>query len=129
MAPKFSPDELRRTKSHEYALRFVFGGIVALGAFLIGKAFGPLIGGLFLAFPALLPAGLTLIKEHDGRRAAEDDARGATLGSLGLVAFALVVHLTCSLGPLICLTIALLAWTVVSVAGWFLVHGRRASDH
>jgi hypothetical protein len=48
-------------------------------------------GWLFLAFPSILPASLTLVVQHDGRRAAADDALGSVVGAVGLAAFGAVV--------------------------------------
>jgi hypothetical protein len=47
---------LRGIKVHEFAVRFLFGGFCTVAAGLIAKRFGPSIGGLFLAFPAIFPA-------------------------------------------------------------------------
>ena len=44
---------LRKTHWHEYALRFVFGGLVTAGAVLVAERWGPGVGGLFLVFPAI----------------------------------------------------------------------------
>ena len=73
---------------------------------LIAKKFGPGVGGLFLAFPAIFPASATLIEKHEkqkkaraglhgsarGRKAAAGDAAGAAIGSLGLLSFACLVQ-------------------------------------
>jgi len=48
---------LRRTKWYEYAIRFLFGGIITAITGLIAKKFGPQVGGLFLAFPAIFSDG------------------------------------------------------------------------
>ena len=87
--------------------------------------FGPEIGGLF---PAILPASLTLVTQHDGRRQAADDARGAMVGSIGLAAFALVTWRTgAHLPGVVVLAVATIMWTVVSVAMWAMRYGRRSS--
>jgi hypothetical protein len=71
----------------------------------IAKAFGPTVGGLFLAFPAIFPASATLLDKHErekkqkvgipvtirGRLAVGLDARGAAMGSIALAAFAWVI--------------------------------------
>jgi hypothetical protein len=44
---------LGQTKWHDYAVRFLFGGLITVIAGIIAKKFGPGIGGLFLAFPAM----------------------------------------------------------------------------
>jgi Protein of unknown function (DUF3147) len=95
----------KETKPHEYAIRFLFGGLITVATGLIAKKFGPTVGGLFLAFPAIFPATTTLVATHEkeekrrshlngtprGRDAAAIEARGTALGSLGLLAFAAVV--------------------------------------
>src|ERR1700734_284064 len=96
---------LREIKPHEYAVRFVFGGLSIVAAGLIAKRFGPGVGGLFLAFPAIFPASASLIESHEikrkakvgsdgrnrGRLAASLDSQGASLGCIGLMGFAFVL--------------------------------------
>jgi hypothetical protein len=96
---------LRHIKWYEYLMRFLLGGAITVITGLIAKHYGPVVGGLFLAFPAIFPAGATLIEKHErekkcragirhtirGRLAAALDARGAAIGSLALAAFALIV--------------------------------------
>ena len=69
---------------------------------LLAKEFGPVLGGLFLAFPAIFPASATMVEKHErekkreagifnsyrGRQAAALDAREAAIGSIGLACFA-----------------------------------------
>lgn len=122
--PEFVPSAVRKLKFHEHAIRFVFGGVVSVLASLVAREYGPAIGGLFLAFPAILPATLTLVKTHDGRKKARDDARGARLGALGLVAYALSVALLAprvSIAP--ALAAAVVIWGAVSVATWWIKFG------
>lgn len=120
MRPTFSLAQLRSTKAGEYAVRFLFGGVVSLLAALVADAYGPSVGGLFLAFPALLPAGLTLVKQHDGRQAAANDARGAVVGSWALAGFALLVWRTtaCAM-PWLTLLLACALWLLLSVSLWW----------
>jgi hypothetical protein len=49
----------------DYAVRFVFGGIVTALTGLIARRYGPGVAGLFLAFPAIFPAGATLIEKQE----------------------------------------------------------------
>ena len=97
--------ELKETTWSDFAVRFVFGGAITVLAGWLAKEYGPALGGLFLAFPAIFPATETLIEatEHAremengravkmrGRLSAALNARGAILGSLGLVCFAAFV--------------------------------------
>jgi hypothetical protein len=126
---------LRGTQWHQYVLRFFLGGLVTAVTGLLGQHFGPVFGGLFLAFPAIFPAGATLIAKRErqkkarqglhgdvrGRRAAALDAAGATLGAVGLICFALVVwkELVGHPAPLV-LCAAMLAWAVISLTLWWL---------
>jgi Protein of unknown function (DUF3147) len=124
---------LKDTKPHEYAVRFLFGGLATVAAGLIAKKFGPYIGGLFLAFPAIFPAGASLIESHEkkrkakigsdgrnrGRMAASLDAQGASLGCIGLMAFAVVLwrwlegH-----NPWLLISIATIVWLVIAYGLW-----------
>ena len=47
---------LHETNWKDYIIRFVFGGAITVITGLIARKFGPVIGGLFLAFPAIFPA-------------------------------------------------------------------------
>jgi len=124
---------LTQTQWHEYAVRFLFGGLITTLAGIIAKQLGPGIGGLFLAFPAIFPASATLIEKHEkekkeslglkgearGRIAASIDAAGSSMGSIGLVVFALVVSQFISRGRAwIVLGGATVLWLGVSVAVW-----------
>ena len=124
---------LRQSKPYEYLVRFAFGGAITALAGIIAKRFGPEIGGLFLAFPAILSASATLIEKHErekkerlGKRGAERgelaagvDAVGASIGAIGLVVFALIVWLRLpgsSVGAT--LTEATVAWFITAVSAW-----------
>jgi MFS family permease len=126
---------LKQTSLRQHLVRFVLGGAVTVAAGLIARRWGPVVGGLFLAFPAIFPAGATLIETHevkrkreigrDGRRrgrlAAAIDALGASFGAVGLAAFAVVLWRFLpghsSWGALM---LALASWAVVSGALWIL---------
>jgi hypothetical protein len=128
MKPEFAPEQLRKTKPWEYAVRFLFGGAITVATGLIAKQWGPVIAGVFLAFPAILPASITLVKRHDGRKQAVEDARGARLGSLGLVAFAGIVLVTAArLPPPLVLLLAGIAWLAIDVGLWFARFGRSVT--
>jgi Protein of unknown function (DUF3147) len=124
---------LGKTKWYEYAVRFLFGGFITAMAGIIAKKFGPSIGGLFLAFPAIFPASATLIEKHEkqdkersglkgDKRAANAvsvDAAGAAIGTLGLIVFAAVVWRTLSNhSAWLVLAGATGCWIVVSVVFW-----------
>ena len=50
---------------YEYLIRFGLGGVTTVLAGLIAVRWGPVIGGLFLAFPAIFPASATLVEKHE----------------------------------------------------------------
>jgi hypothetical protein len=123
--PSCELSALGKPAAWEYVVRFVFGGLVTACTGLAAKRFGPAIGGLFLAFPAILPASLTLVRRHDGRAAARDDARGAQLGALGLAGFAAVVLLLGERWPApLVLAAAAVAWAAIAVSAWLIAFGR-----
>ncbi len=124
MTPIIDPNQLRDVKPWEYVVRFAFGGAITVATGLIASRWGSVIAGLFLAFPAILPASLTLVKRHNGRARARDDARGGTLGSFGLMAFAIVVAASAGdLPAAIVLALAGVTWLAVNVVLWFLRFG------
>jgi hypothetical protein len=133
MRVKLDNSVLGQTKWHQYAIRFIFGGCITVAAGLIASKFGPAVGGLLLAFPAIFPASATLIEKHEkekkekkglsgmvrGRQAASVDAAGSAMGSAGLLVFALLVwqfvpyHRAWTVLPG-----AMFAWLAVSVLIW-----------
>jgi len=56
---------IRKTKWYEYVVRFVLGGAITVVTGLIAEHFGPVFGGLFLAFPVIFPASATLVEKHE----------------------------------------------------------------
>src|SRR5437868_6748751 len=113
MNVRIRPSALRDTRWHEYAIRFVLGGLATVGTGAIASLFGPETGGLFLAFPAIFCASATLIEKHErerkeqaglrgtrrGKEAAAVDAAGADLGRFGLLTFGAAMWL---LAPDLC---------------------------
>lgn len=135
--PRFA--SIKGITPQEWILRFVFGGAICVLAGIIAKHYGPAIGGLFLAFPAIFPAGATLVEAHErkhkarvgldgthrGRIVAGVEAAGASIGCFGLAAFALLCwlllprHATWSV-----FAAATVAWFVLSAALWWLRKSR-----
>jgi len=124
---------IRQMKWHQFALRFIFGGFVTTLAGVVAMQFGPIIGGLFLAFPAIFPASITLVQNHEtekkeksgmngaqrGRYAAAAEAAGAAMGSLGLLIFGVIVwQFAPHYVPWMVLTGATIAWFTVAFLIW-----------
>jgi hypothetical protein len=116
----FDWSKLSKASPGDIAIRFVFGASIALVAAVAGHFFGAKVGGLFLAFPAVLPATLTLIERKEGTTKAWADASGGALGAIGLAAFAVTATLLLRWYPAAALLLALLAWALVSVGLYFL---------
>jgi hypothetical protein len=129
---------LAETKPHEYLLRFVLGGLITAVVGLVTTALGPVIGGLFLAFPSIFPATVTLVERHEARKkeehgvaglqrarcAAAADAVGAAIGSFGLSLFGLIVWLYVNdQNAWLVLGGATAAWFLFATTLWF-VHKR-----
>lgn len=117
----FDWSTLSRATPREIAIRFIFGAGIALIAALVAHLFGARAGGLFLAFPAVLPATLTLIEHKEGTTKAWADASGGAVGAVGLAAFAVAASLLLPWNPVAALLFALVAWTLVSVGLYYLV--------
>jgi hypothetical protein len=124
---------LRNTKWYEYAIRFLFGGLITVATGIVAKKFGPGVGGLFLALPAIFPASATLVESHErkkkqkaglhgdkrGRNAAAIDAAGASIGSVGLIGFAVVAwQFLPTRNAAIVLVVATIVWFGLSLLVW-----------
>jgi hypothetical protein len=133
MKVSFDFAALKKTTWQEYAVRFLFGGAITVIAGVLAKLYGPVFGGLFLAFPAIFPASATLLEKHQrekkraagisrttrGREAAALDARGTAMGTVGLITFALIVwKLLPGWNDVSTLSAALAGWFVVSFLLW-----------
>lgn len=126
---------IKGIKLHEWMIRFVFGGAVCVAAGMIAQHYGPVLGGLFLAFPAIFPAGASLVEAHEkqhkarvgfdgtnrGRLIAAIDAYGATMGCFGLAGFALIFWLWLPrTSSWVVFPLATLVWLTLSVGLWLL---------
>lgn len=126
---------LRETTPMEYATRFLFGGAVTVVASIIAEHYGPVIGGLFLAFPGIFPPGISLTEKHKIKRECEAgqqgklaargeaavEATGASCGALGLAAFAVALWKCVQPHGLVpALVCAGAAWTAASWSVWWL---------
>jgi len=137
---KVDSSGLKQIRWHEYVIRFVMGGMVTVITWSVAKNWGPVIGGLFLAFPAIFPASATLVEKHERQRKQEKglcgekrgldvaaaDAFGAALGSLGLVIFAFFCwRLLPRFRPAWVLASGVFLWVLVSTSAWFIRKRRK----
>lgn len=134
MIPAFDFSGLKAARWWQFAVRFLLGGAVTVCTGLISRHFGPVIGGLFLSFPAIFPATATLIARQEtlkkrnagisdrkrGRKAAALDAAGAVLGGWGMLCFGCAAWLGIAKYPLgFALALAAILWLSVSVSLWW----------
>jgi FtsH-binding integral membrane protein len=136
-----SPSSLREGRWYEYLVRFLLGGAATVFTGLISSRFGPAVGGLFLALPAIFCASATLVENHEirrkreaglsgerrGQEAAALDAAGAALGALGMLAFAIVFSWAASSSIPTAFVGASVAWLGVSIAAWFVRRKLRSA--
>ena len=141
MLVRASPSALKEGRWSEYLTRFALGGAATVFAGWIASRFGPWVGGLFLAMPAIFCASATLIETHEARRkrqagqrgerrgkqAAALDAAGAALGGVGLVFFAVVFAASVQRSPVAAFVYASAAWLLASIAAWWLRHRLRSA--
>ncbi len=132
MVVRFKVSAVKDSRWSELILRFFLGGLATVVAGVAGNVWGPVVGGLFLAVPAIFFASATMIEKHErerkeekgmkgrkrGRNAAALDATGAGLGSAGLAAFGAVIWLLAPAAAAGSLALATIVWFAVSALLW-----------
>jgi hypothetical protein len=86
--PRARLSKLQEVEPGDLLIRFAFGALISIIAGVVSLVWNAKAGGLFLAFPAILPATLTLIEKNESKREAEEDDEGALLGAVAMVSFA-----------------------------------------
>lgn len=129
----FDPSPLKQTRWYEILIRFVLGGLITAATGIIGKKYGPAVGGLFLAFPAIFPASATLMDKHEkekkqraglkgvnrAREIVAVDAAGTAMGSVGLFAFGLLMaECVTRWSPWLVIAGSTVLWMAVSILFW-----------
>src|SRR5205823_32525 len=87
-APRAQASQLKKIKPGELLIRFAFGAAISIVAGVVTLVWNAKAGGMFLAFPAILPATLTLIEKKESKREAAENDEGALLGSVAMFSFA-----------------------------------------
>lgn len=117
--PRLDLGKVAHTERKQLLYRFGAGALTSIAAGAVTLAFGNRVGGIFLAFPAILAASLTLIEEEEAAVDAREDARGATVGGAALALFAAVA--ATALGHLagaLALLGATVAWLAAALLGY-----------
>lgn len=123
---------LRDVHWYEFTIRLALGGAMTVIAGAIASRFGPAVGGLFLAFPAIFPASVTLVEKHvrqqkegkglrgarRGKEAAALDARGAAFGGLGMIGFGGAIYMLIERSAVLALVAATALWVCISMFIW-----------
>ncbi len=135
----FDASTLRESSWGGHALRFAIGGLVTVAVGLFTKATDAKAGGLLLAIPSIVPLGIALTarlqnrkagpghRGDRGRHAAVVEAAGASFGSVGLAAFALVAwQLLPRVPAFVALPAATLTWAAVAAGVWLARKWRKA---
>ena len=108
--------KVKQARMRDYVLRFCIGGMISIAAAGISQGTNSRFGGIFVAFPAILLASLTLIGRCEGEERAEDDAKGGVVGAVALVVTTVVLSLTLqALAGAWSLLLALLTWLICGI--------------
>ena len=123
--PALHPDRLRDLRVRDLGIRFLAGAVTSVVCGVVTLVFGARVGGILLAFPAILAASLTLIEREEDSSNAREDARGAIVGAVALIVFAVVAALTFgAIAGGLALVAATGAWLGVALGGYGLAWWR-----
>jgi Protein of unknown function (DUF3147) len=115
--PSLDVEKGFRARPRGLVIRFAAGAATSIVSGAVTLAFGARVGGILLAFPAILAASLTLIEEHEGSAEAREDARGAIAGGFALAVFAVAAALALGhLNGAVALAIAAVAWLAAAIS-------------
>ena len=115
--PRAQLSKVTAVKPGDLLVRFAFGAAISIIAGVISLVWNSKAGGMFLAFPAILPATLTLIEKKESKREAEEDDEGALLGSVAMFSFAATcVWALTALAAGLALAAATVAWAMTAIA-------------
>ena len=111
-------------KPGEVAVRFAFGTVIAVVAGVLGMLVGQKFGGMFLAFPAILPATLTLIEKKEDTTKAYLDMSGGVTGAIAMAGFAVTAwSLLGHVAAVVAILAGLVVWVVLALALYWVVRG------
>lgn len=115
--PSFDSGKALKARPRDLLIRFAAGAATSIVSGAVTLALGPRVGGILLAFPAILAASLTLIEKQEDSADAREDARGAVAGGAALAAFAVIAALTFGhLSGAVALLIAAAGWLGAAIA-------------
>jgi Protein of unknown function (DUF3147) len=117
--PSLELGKVRGVRVRDISIRFAAGALTSIVSGVLTLAIGARVGGIMLAFPAILGASLTLIEEQEDSAEAREDARGAVIGGGALTLFAGIAALTLgAVAGSIALVLATIAWFAAALLGY-----------
>jgi hypothetical protein len=120
--PRVQLAKLKEVEPGDLLVRIAFGALISVIAGVVSLVWNAKAGGMFLAFPAILPATLTLIEKKESKREAEEDDEGALLGSVAMFSFAATsVWALATFAAGIALAAATGAWAVTAIGLYVVV--------
>jgi hypothetical protein len=127
--PSLRLEQIRQLKVTHLLYRFAAGALTSIASGAVTLAAGPRAGGIFLAFPAILAASLTLIADEEDLAVAREDARGAVFGAVAMATFAAIAFVTLSgLPGALALALATAGWLAVALGGYAALWLGRPSE-
>jgi Protein of unknown function (DUF3147) len=115
--PSLEPQKALEARPRDLAIRFATGAATSVASGAVTLALGARVGGILLAFPAILAASLTLIEEQEDSVDAREDARGAVVGGCAMTVFAVVATLAFGhIAGALALILAVAAWAAAALA-------------
>jgi hypothetical protein len=130
--PRMTASAVRLTP-FEWIWRFVLAGGIVVCAVLLSSTLGPLVGGVFASFPAIITSTIYIVKRVEGVEASRSIAVPVMVSSLfTIVPYTVVVRYSFPvLGVLFGTLVAYIVAIPLSFAAYYLTGrlvGRRESD-
>ena len=123
--PSFDARKATAASPRDLLIRFAAGAATSIVSGILTLAVGPRVGGIFLAFPAILGASLTLIEKKEDSVDAREDSRGAIVGGCAMALFAVAATLALEhIAGAIALLIATAVWVVAALGLYFILWWR-----
>ncbi|PKK85691.1 MAG: hypothetical protein CVT48_04355 [Thermoplasmata archaeon HGW-Thermoplasmata-1] len=104
---------------HEVALRGVVAGSAIAFAVFISRIGGPIIGGLFSAFPAIFLSTMVIFSRRHGAGFAGAMGKTMVAGAIDILVFAFVIHITYPIYGILKGTLIAYAASIVAAVGLY----------
>ncbi|MEK6954377.1 MAG: DUF3147 family protein [Candidatus Micrarchaeota archaeon] len=81
-----------KIRKREYAIRWLFSGLIVSIAVILSKFLGPLWGGMFASFPAAFSTSFYFLTKRHGIEFAASTGKAMTFGILNVIPFVIVFY-------------------------------------